>query len=553
MIKYEPGAQYEHSNKPLIAYDDIVSRSILSSNGQESANGQVANVADGYTWDRWICGSAETGVDTTVGQPARMVAAAGNVYILSATASSVDVMNRTTAAISSTALSYKSGFGVYDGTGTVYLTGYNQYMSVIDNATKTETGTLNLGAGTATWVDYDGSGQLYVTRPASSAVTVATTSPLAVSTTVTVGGSPQQVVCDRTGHAYVACKDTSAIQIIDTSTNTVIGSISLPFWCDRLVWCGNSKLYAYRAEQAGTPTAIQIIDTSTNTITGTLEIAENAFDYSLYGTDLWITKKNDKVTRIDTTTDTVVQVYAIDPANWSAISGICADANRIYLDSIYRAKVYYFPVDEGNTPVLTVAQNDTGPVDYIAFAVHNLGDVTSQPVTLQASDDGITWSDIVGIEFEDNRPLLMHMKERTHQHWRLLFPGVTENVQIGILFIGKLLQVQHTIYDGLNVPNLSREEKIIPNRSEGGQFLGQLLSSQAYKSSFSFEHLDPQWYRDRFDPFVVKSQTWPFFIAWRPASYPNDLVFARRTSDIKPTNHGEIGLVSVSLDIEGHA
>lgn len=198
---------------------------------------------------------------------------------------------------------------------------------------------------------------------------------------------------------------------------------------------------------------------------------------------------------------------------------------------------------------LTFDFGSQSPVDYVAIAAHNLVDAGVTSIEIATSDGGafVTRYTTTAIE---NAPLVLHMVNRSHIKWRITFKGSASAVRIGVVYIGQLLQMQRTIYEGLSVPSLSREENRIPNLSEGGQFLGALITREFYKSNLSWENLTPAWYRENFEPFVLASQTQPFFIAWRPGDFPDEVVYGWRTNNVKPRNTGPVGFMSVGLDIE---
>ena len=47
------------------------------------------------------------------------------------------------------------------------------------------------------------------------------------------------------------------------------------------------------------------------------------------------------------------------------------------------------------------------------------------------------------------------------------------------------------------------------------------------------------------------AQTEPFFIAWNPLRYPDDVIYAQSTKMIEPTLNGVNNFMDVSIDLKG--
>ena len=86
---------------------------------------------------------------------------------------------------------------------------------------------------------------------------------------------------------------------------------------------------------------------------------------------------------------------------------------------------------------------------------------------------------------------------------------------------------------------------------EGGQWLGRSIIRKGVTTSYQWRHLKAAWYRQYFDPFVKSARTTPFFIAWRPETYPNEVAYAWAKSDIRPSNMGIRDFMEVTLSVEG--
>lgn len=191
--------------------------------------------------------------------------------------------------------------------------------------------------------------------------------------------------------------------------------------------------------------------------------------------------------------------------------------------------------------------------DYVALAAHNLSGESNGDVVIAHSDDDSVYTTaytLANSAITDDSPILIHLVSRTHRYVRISGSAASSDLAIGVLFVGELLQMQRNIYEGNAPAGLRRVDTTIPSRSDGGAFIGRFITRSFFEASHQWQHLTPAWYRANFKPFIAVSREWPFFIAWRPDDYPDEVVYAWRTSDVSPSNDGPTGYMSVSLDIQ---
>ena len=81
---------------------------------------------------------------------------------------------------------------------------------------------------------------------------------------------------------------------------------------------------------------------------------------------------------------------------------------------------------------------------------------------------------------------------------------------------------------------------------------GSSVVRKGYQNDYAWRHLNPVWYRENFDPFVKAAVTAPFFIAWRPEGYADEVVYGWTQGDITPDNSGPAGFMGVSMSVTGH-
>lgn len=187
--------------------------------------------------------------------------------------------------------------------------------------------------------------------------------------------------------------------------------------------------------------------------------------------------------------------------------------------------------------------------DYIGIAAHTLG--SSQcSVTIEYSTDNSTWTQLNAFLPPDNRPVMLIYPTVTARWWRFTLNGPTIP-RIGVIYIGQALQMQRAIYGGHAPLTLSRQTTIYNQLSESGQFMARSIIRQGNSTSFEWKNLTADWYREFFDPFVRAARTRPFFIAWRPSRFPEEVGYVWTSEDIKPSNMGTRDYMQVSMTVYG--
>lgn len=187
-------------------------------------------------------------------------------------------------------------------------------------------------------------------------------------------------------------------------------------------------------------------------------------------------------------------------------------------------------------------------VDYIGIAAHTLAGTT---VTFASSDDDVTYTTRLTMAITNNDPIMGLITPVQARYWRISVTW-SQSPFIGVLYIGKVLEMQRAIYQGHTPGNLSRVTEIRPNISEQGQWLGRSIVRKGYQTQYDWSNLKADWYRANFDPFVESARANPFFIAWRPETFPNEVLYAWTGNDIAPSNSGPKDFMSVSLGVEAY-
>jgi len=182
--------------------------------------------------------------------------------------------------------------------------------------------------------------------------------------------------------------------------------------------------------------------------------------------------------------------------------------------------------------------------DYMAVQTKNLTNVQ-----VEYSDDGISYTSLFNEATTDNTNMFL-FNEVSARYWRVTLTGVS--LQVVVLKIGLVLAMYRPKYGGVNPLPLARVTAVRPNLSETGQFLGASQKRIGVNGSIEWDNLPADWYRTNFDIFAqTNPRVQPFFIAWRPLTFSEDVNYAWATGDVSPSNSGTRDFMSVGLSMEG--
>jgi hypothetical protein len=184
-------------------------------------------------------------------------------------------------------------------------------------------------------------------------------------------------------------------------------------------------------------------------------------------------------------------------------------------------------------------------VDYCGL----VGDLNGATIEIQSSSNFSTWTTRGTIGPTTDRINMALFLPVEARYWRLLVTVAIPS--IAVVYLGQALAMQRKIYQGHTPLTLSRMTELSNNMSDGGQYLGRSVIRKGAQTSCDWSHLTADWYRANFDPFVKAARTAPFFIGWRPESYPNELGYVWTDNDIAPQNTGPKNYMSVGVSFMG--
>ena len=195
-----------------------------------------------------------------------------------------------------------------------------------------------------------------------------------------------------------------------------------------------------------------------------------------------------------------------------------------------------------------------GLVDYVAIASHNFASEQIE-VSVEGSTNGTTFPHVLatGVIPADDGPLMFRFTAGVYLKVRVTFQTGTAAAQMAVLYAGKLLVGERRIYVGHTPITYGRKLRVTNGRSESGNFLGRIVTGEGRMSSVDFQNLTPTWYRSYLDPFFLAAQEAPFFWAWRPGKYPNEVGYAWLDGDPTVSNQRSNGMMQASFSMAGIA
>ncbi|QFT81160.1 hypothetical protein FIU89_11120 [Roseovarius sp. THAF27] len=183
--------------------------------------------------------------------------------------------------------------------------------------------------------------------------------------------------------------------------------------------------------------------------------------------------------------------------------------------------------------------------DAICIAAHTLG--TSGATFKLQYHDGSTWVDLTrAVSPENDMPVMAIFEPVEAQRWRISISAASEVPDLGVFRVADTMQMPRPLYGGHAPMDMSRQTVMRQNNSETGEFLGKTRVRSSLMAQFEWRHLDPDWVRSYWRPFMLAIETDPYFIAWRPGRFP-EVAYVTTAQAPIPQNMGINGLMQVSL------
>lgn len=191
-------------------------------------------------------------------------------------------------------------------------------------------------------------------------------------------------------------------------------------------------------------------------------------------------------------------------------------------------------------------------VDYAFIASHTLS--SSGCAIVGEYYNGSSWVEMFP-EYSpaDDKVLAFLFDEVFSNRFRFSIDG-SDIPSIAIGMMGKVLRMQRGVTLNHQPITLSRKTVVRPNVSEGGHTLGRTIRRKGVATQIVFEHLEADWVREFFDPFIESARVYPFGWVWHPVTYPQEAALLWTPAgkeDIRPAHDGLQNRMSVEFDVEG--
>jgi hypothetical protein len=199
------------------------------------------------------------------------------------------------------------------------------------------------------------------------------------------------------------------------------------------------------------------------------------------------------------------------------------------------------------------------PIDYLAVAGHNFGSagiaVSLEIATaLTGSPAALNWTQVTTPRLvARDDPLIFRFTPQTVLGVRLRLQPGTAPPQAAVVYAGRLLVMPRGTSDGHVPINYARTTRRLRQVSNNGHFLGEVLLAEGRQNAIAFKHLAQEWFRSSFVPFLDAATTQPFFFAWRPQAWPDDVGFVTLTNDPQPSIDFDTATIGLDLQMEGVA
>lgn len=202
---------------------------------------------------------------------------------------------------------------------------------------------------------------------------------------------------------------------------------------------------------------------------------------------------------------------------------------------------------------ITVTLSTEEAVDYLAVARHNFGS-TGIVLSVEglSGEEEAEWEELVSETMPaDDAPILFRFEASYLTAIRLKLQPDEVEPRAAVMYVGSLLVCQRGTQPGHTPLPYGKRRTIINNRSEDGEYLGTIQTGEGLESTVQFNYFDPAWYRENFQPFLDEAP--PFFFAWHPQTYPDEVGFAWLREDAVPVPSHLAGYINVTLQMDGLA
>jgi len=239
-------------------------------------------------------------------------------------------------------------------------------------------------------------------------------------------------------------------------------------------------------------------------------------------------------------------------ASAGAVAADGADADHP-ADNLANAATNLFWLSDSAIDQDLVVQFDAQEVDYLALFGHNFG---SAAIAVELQDDSVSPPNILVQETlpADDTALILRFVPQVLAQLRLhlIQDGSPPAApRAAVLYCGRSLVMPRGLWRGYSPIVFARRPQTVSNRSESGNFLGRIVLSETLESDAPFRLIAPADYRSDIDAFLAATRDHPFFFAWRPQSYPDEVAYCWLSEPPLPRHDEQSHLLEFDLRMQG--
>jgi hypothetical protein len=206
---------------------------------------------------------------------------------------------------------------------------------------------------------------------------------------------------------------------------------------------------------------------------------------------------------------------------------------------------------------ITVTTAGVANVEYIGVVGHNWGtDGATVSVEQLDSNSPPAYAQIVAPSIPDtDDPILWRLSTPQPQSFRIKIVPVSLAPAAAVVMAGSLLVMPQRIYSRHLPITYARRLVVSNGRSESGKFLGRVVLGEDRENVAQFRLITPEWFRDNIPDFLEAAKDNPFFFAWRPDTYPDEVGFCWLADDPAPMpeDPSSNNLIAFDLKMSGVA
>lgn len=191
--------------------------------------------------------------------------------------------------------------------------------------------------------------------------------------------------------------------------------------------------------------------------------------------------------------------------------------------------------------------------NYFGIAGHNLSGAIYQ--MQWRADEGDPWQDVIDEFSPGDNSAIVHIFENIVSGFARLkiIPAAGVPPKISVVYIGEYLTLPGRTYVGHKPINYARNTTVASGMSERGDFLGRVTQRTVLSNTLKQDNCPPDYYRSYIHPFALHAEVLPFFMAWRPAQYPDEVGFCWATNNIQMENSHANGFVRFDINVNAIA